>query len=131
MTQSNLPKSDREIREEAVSFDLTPFADEFQAFQQDKAAYDQAKSKWEMRRDRFKQMAGKANQFVLNGVVVATHAISGPFNKAKLARDLPHLYAEFEVDQVVKVFDEAAFAEKYPSLYYGDDFRARSLRFKS
>lgn len=127
---SNLPKSDREIKEEAVSFDLTPFAEEFYAFQNDKADYDRAKSKWESRRDRFKQMAGKANQFVLNGVVVATHAISGPFNKSKLERDLPHLYEEFLVEQTVKVFDEAAFAAKYPSLYYGDDFRARALRFK-
>lgn len=127
---SSLPKSNREIQEEAVSFDLTPFADEFYQFQNDKAEFDKAKSKWESRRDRFKQMAGKANQFVLNGIVVATHAISGPFNKAKLQRDLPHLYEEFLVEQTVKVFDEEAFAEKYPSLYYGDDFRARALRFK-
>jgi hypothetical protein len=119
-----------QFEEPEVMFDLTPFRQEFYEFQNDKLAYEMAKKKWELRRDRFKKMAGNANRFILDGIVVATHAISGAFNKAKLAKELPHIYEEFLVEQTVQVFDEAAFAEKYPMLYNSDDFRARALRFK-
>lgn len=126
----NLPRTPKEIQEETVTFDLTPYAEQFYDMQQDKVKYESYKRIWETRRDRFKTMAGKANQFMLNGVVVATHAISGPFNKSKFAKEQPHIYEQFLVEVTTLVFDEDAFAAAHPNLYYGDDYRARSLRFK-
>ena len=120
----------QEFQETEVVFDVTPFKEEFYSFQNDKAEYESAKSKWEQRKARFKTLAGNANRFVLDGVVVATHAISGAFNSKALERELPHMYEEFLVEQTVQVFDEQAFAKKYPGVYYGPQFRARALRFK-
>lgn len=130
MTASSLPRTAAEIREELVTFDLAPYREEFYSFQEDKVKYESVKRLWEMRRDRFKAMAGRANQFVLDGVVVATHAISGAFNKAKFAKEQPHIYEQFLVKVEVEVFDEEAFAAAHPNLYHGDEYRARSLRFK-
>lgn len=130
MTVSNLPRSPQEIREDLITFDLAPYREEFYSFQEDKVKYEAAKRLWEIRRDRFKAMAGKANQFVLDGIVVATHAISGAFNKAKFAKEQPHIYEQFLVEVTIQVFDEDAFAAAHPNLYYGDDYRARALRFK-
>lgn len=127
---SNLPRTAREIQEEAVTFDLAPYREEFYSFQEDKVKYEAAKKLWEMRRDRFKAMAGRANQFVLDGLVVATHAISGAFNKSKLEREQPHLYEKYLVKVEMEVFDEEAFAKDHPTLYHGDEYRARALRFK-
>ena len=126
----NLPRTPQEIQEETVTFDLTPYADRFYEMQAEKVKFEASKRIWETSRDRFKSMAGKANQFMLNGVVVATHAISGPFNKSKFAKEQPHIYEQFLVEVTTLVFDEDAFAAAHPHLYYGDDYRARSLRFK-
>ena len=130
MTASSLPRTPAEIREELVTFDLAPYREEFYSFQEDKVKYEAAKRLWEIRRDRFKAMAGRANQFVLDGIVVATHAISGAFNKAKFAKDQPHIYEQFLVKVEVEIFDEEGFAAAHAKLYYGVDYRARALRFK-
>lgn len=127
---SNLPRTSAEIQEAAVTFDLSPYREEFYSFQEDKVKYEHAKKLWEIRRDRFKNMAGKANQFVLDNIVVATHAISGAFNKAKFAKEQPHLYDKYLVKVEMEVFDEEAFAKDHPTLYHGDEYRARALRFK-
>lgn len=126
----NLPRTAKEIQEEAVTFDLTPYAERFYEMQNEKVTFEAAKRIWEASRDRFKAMAGNANQFMLNGIVVATHAVSGPFNKSRFAKEQPHIYEQFLVEVTVQVFDEDAFAAAHPNLYNSDEYRARSLRFK-
>lgn len=127
---SVLPRTSKEIQEETVTFDLTPYADRFHEMIKEKIEFEAKKRIWETSRDRFKAMAGRANQFMLNGVAVATHAISGPFNKSKFAKEQPHIYEQFLVEVTVKVFDEESFAAAHPHLYNGDEYRARSLRLK-
>jgi len=127
---SNLPRTSKEIQEAAISFDLTAYKQEFYSFQEDKVRYEAAKKLFEIRRDRFKAMAGNADQFVIDGVVVATHAISGPFNVSRFAKEQPHLYEQFLVPVTQMVFDQDAFEAAHPHLFHGDDYRARSLRFK-
>jgi hypothetical protein len=130
MAINDLPRSAQEIQAEKVQFDLGPFRDNFYEAQNLKIEFESAKKKWELYRDRLKARAGSATELVLDGVVVATHAISGAFNVAKLRKEQPHIHDQYLVDVTVKVFDEEAFAKDHPHLYNGDEFRARALRFK-
>lgn len=127
---TNLPRSPKEIQEEAVSFDLTPYSERFHEMVREKTEFEHRKRVWELSRDRFKAMAGNANQFVLGGLVVATHAISGPFNESRFSREQPAMYEEFLVPVTQMVFDQDAFAARHPNIYWSDQYRARSLRFK-
>lgn len=113
----NLPRTPKEIQEDAVSFDLTPYADRFHEMLKEKADFEARKRVWELSRDRFKNMAGNANQFVLGGLVVATHAISGPFNESRFAKEQPHLYEQFLVPVTQMVFDSDAFSAAHPNIY--------------
>lgn len=126
----NLPRTPKEIQEDAVSFDLGPYADRFHEMLKEKADFEARKRVWELSRDRFKNMAGNANQFMLGGLVVATHAISGPFNESRFSREQPHLYEQFLVPVTQMVFDSDAFGAAHPNIYFSDQYRARSLRFK-
>lgn len=126
----NLPRTPKEIQEDAVSFDLTPYAERFHELLREKAEFEGRKRVWELGRDRFKAMAGNANQFTLGGLVVATHAISGAFNESRFAKENPAMYEEFLVPVTQMVFDQDAFAARHPNIYYSDQYRARSLRFK-
>lgn len=130
MPLNDLPRSSKEILDEKDVFDLTPYRQNFEEAQVFKLEFETAKKKWELYRDRLKAKAGKASQLVIDGIVVATHAISGPFNVSRFAKEQPHLYEQYLVEVTTLVFDEEAFAKVHPSLYEGDDYRARSLRFK-
>lgn len=126
-----LPRSPQEIQAAAKQYDLTPYAENFDELKDLKLAYEFAKKKYELYRDRLKARVGDADELVINGQVVATHAINGAFNQSRFAKEQPHIYEEFLVDVTVKVFDEDAFAATHPALHAGDAYRARSLRFKS
>lgn len=130
MPVGDLPRTTQEMLNDKDVFDLTPFRENFQEAQVLKIEFESAKKKWELYRDRLKARAGKASQLVLDGIVVATHAISGPFNKARFAKEQPHIYEQYLVEVTVLMFDEEAFAKDHPALYEGDEYRSRSLRFK-
>lgn len=130
MSMNNLPRSNREIQAAARQFDLTPFRENFEELKLLKLEMETAKKKYELYRDRLKARVGDADELVLDGQVVATHAISGAFNKAKFAKEQPHLFEQYLVEVPTLVFDEERFAETHPQLHLGDDYRARSLRFK-
>lgn len=130
MTINDLPRSPQEIQAQAKQFDLGPFRDHFYELQNLKIEMETAKKRYELYRDRLKARIDNADELVLDGIVVATHAVSGAFNKAKLQREQPHLYEPYLVTQPTQVFDEERFAADHPNLYSGDAFRARSLRFK-
>lgn len=133
MTSQNLPelpRSPQEIQASSKQFDLSPFRERFYQIQNEKAEYEVAKAKWERSRNRLKASVGQADELVLDGVVVATHAISGGFNAARLRDEQPDIYNDYLVEQTVQVFDEERFAKDHPGLYASDVFRARALRFK-
>lgn len=130
MTTPELPRSPREIQEQNRQFDLNPFRERFYQIQNEKAEYEQAKARWERSRNRLKASVGQADELVLDGVVVATHAISGGFNSAKLRDEQPDIYQDYLVEVTTQVFDEDRFAKDHPGLYASDVYRARALRFK-
>lgn len=130
MPIGDLPRTTQEALDERDQFDLAPFRDNFYEAQRLKIEFEASKKKWELYRDRLKARAGRASQLVLDGIVVATHAISGPFNQSRFAREQPHIYDQYLVEVTTKVFDEEAFAKDHPALYESDEYRARSLRFK-
>lgn len=131
MPIGDLPRAPQELLNDKDVFDLGPFRDNFFEAQELKLNFEQAKARWELYKNRLKARAGKASQLVLDGVVVATNAISGPFNTSKFAKEQPHIYEQYLVEVTTKVFDEERFAKDHPVLYTGDDYRARSLRFKN
>lgn len=130
MPIGNLPRSTREIQAAARQFDLAPYRENFEELKLLKLRMETAKKEYELYRDRLKARVGDADELVLDGQVVATHAISGAFNKAKFAKEQAHLFEQYLVEVPTMVFDEERFAEVHPHLYEGDDYRARSLRFK-
>lgn len=127
---TNLPRTPQEIQNQVTQFNLEPFEEDFDKARQLKQEFEQAKARWELYKNRLKLRADRADELVLRGVVVATNAISGPFNVAKLRDTQPHLYEQYLVKQEVEVFDEDRFAAENPGLHTGDAFRSRSLRFK-
>lgn len=130
MPIGNLPRSTREIQAAARQFDLAPYRENFEELKLLKLRMETAKKEYELYRDRLKARVGDADELILDGQVVATHAISGAFNKAKFAKEQAHLFEQYLVEVPTLVFDEERFAKVHPHLYEGDDYRARSLRFK-
>lgn len=126
----DLPRTPQEIQNQVTQFDLKPFEAQFEEARKLKLEFEQAKARWDLYKNRLKLRADRADELVLDGVVVATNAISGAFNVAKLRDTQPHLYEQYLVKREVEVFDEEKFAEDNPQLYKGDAFRSRSLRFK-
>lgn len=131
MPIGDLPKAPKELLDAKDTFDLGPFRENFEEAKELKLNYEHSKARWELFKNRLKARAGKASQLVLDGVVVATHAISGPFNTSKFAKEQPHIYEQYLVEVTHLVFDEEKFAADHPVLYAGDEYRARSLRFKN
>jgi hypothetical protein len=78
--------------------------------------------------ERFKQLADKHDELVLDGVVVFTNHISGAFSDKWLSGEHPHIHAAYLKDTVVKVFDEEAFKRDHETLWTSG--RSRSLREK-
>lgn len=126
-----LPRSRQEIQAAAKQYDLGPYRENFDELKLLKLEADIAARKYELFRNRLKDRVGDADELVIDGQVVATHAISGAFNQSRFAKEQSHIFQEFLVDRVVQVFDEEAFAATHPALHAGDAYRARSLRFKS
>lgn len=77
---------------------------------------------------RFKALADKYDELVLDGQIVFTNHISGAFSAKWLEAEHPAIHAAYLKDKVVKVFDEEAFKEHQPTLWEGG--RSRSLREK-
>jgi hypothetical protein len=77
---------------------------------------------------RFRELADKHDELVLDGQVVFTNTISGAFSTKWLSTEHPHLHSAYLKDQVVKVFDEEAFKRDHETLWTSG--RARSLREK-
>lgn len=79
--------------------------------------------------ERFKELADKHDELVLDGQVVFTNHISGKFSTKWLATEHPAIHAAYLKDKVVKVFDEEAFKRDQETLWMSG--RSRSLREKN
>lgn len=105
-------------------FDLGPYREhwmEYLRLRQEKSRYDKYHA-------RFKELADKYDELVLDGEVVFTNSISGKFSDKWLSSEHPHIHALYLKDQVVKVFDEESFKNDHPTLWTSG--RSRSLREK-
>lgn len=106
----------------ANQFDLGPYREhwlEYLRLREEKKRYDAY-------HERFKELADKYDELVLDGQVVFTNHISGAFSAKWLSSEHPHLHAAYLKDKVVKVFDKEAFERDHPTLYTAG--RPRSLR---
>lgn len=109
----------------AKQFDLGPYREHWNRMLE----LEDAAKEHKVYRDRFKELAADADEFVLDNEVVASNRVAGAFQATQLKADLPHLYNAYLTDQVVKHFDEAAFKEHNPEMW--NRFRSRSLRKSS
>lgn len=129
MTIDALPPTAQEAVEAAKSFDLADYRENWEELTILKREYDLAKARYELYLKRLKAKAGNADQLVLDGQVVATHAISGAFNVAKFRQEQPARYDAYTKQELVEVFDFEEFAKHHPNVV--NEYRARSLRFKN
>lgn len=130
MTLDSLPRSPQEIQAACKQFDLGPFREHFDELRLLKLEADTAAKRYELYRNRLKARIGQADELILDGQLVATHAISGAFNKSRFEKEQPAIFEDYLVIREVQVFDEERFAKDHPHLYESDAYRARSLRFK-
>lgn len=124
MTTADVQASAFETEPKVKQFHLDDYAEHWARMQELK---DLA-AEYEVYKNRFKELAGDADELVLNGEVVATNTVSGKFQPSQLARELPHIHAAYMKDKVVRVFDEEAFKAHQPFMW--GQYRSRSLRHK-
>lgn len=126
---TTLPPTGAEIATAARQFDLIEYRENWEELRLLKENYDLAKRQYERYLGRLKAKIGNADELVLNGQVVATHAISGAFNESKFRDEQGALYQAYVKPRLIDAFDADEFREHNPGLY--EQYRSRSLRFKA
>jgi hypothetical protein len=111
-----------EVPPKVKQFDLGPYREHWVKM----LDLEEAAKEHKAYKERFKELAADADEFVLDGEVVASNRIAGAFQPSQLKADLPHMYNAYLKDKVVKEFDEPTFKEHNPEMW--NRFRSRSLR---
>lgn len=125
-----LPKSTKEIEKEEVTFDITgSLAEHWEHLESLRLKKIELDKEFEAYKGRFKEIfeAAGADRITLNGKQVATHAVSGALNEARLKREAPHVWRAYSVEVTERKLDKKALAETDPQTY--ENFRSRSLLF--
>src|SRR5690349_21651116 len=103
-------------------FDLGPYREHWARYLE----LRELKREHDVYHERFRELADRYDELVLDGKVVFTNSISGAFSEKWLKGENPALHAAYTRDKVVKVFDKEAFERDHPTLYTSG--RSRSLR---
>jgi hypothetical protein len=107
---------------QASQFDLGPYREHWDRYLE---LRQQAKE-FEVYHARFRELADRYDELVLDGKVVFTNHISGAFSEKWLKSEHPALHAAYTREKVVRVLDKEAFERDHPTLYTSG--RSRALR---
>lgn len=127
---AELPKSAQELAKEEVTFDISgTLAEHWERLEELRLRKIELDKEFEAYKGRFKEIfeAAGADRITLNGKQVATHAVSGALNEARLKREAPHIWRAYSVEVTERKLDRKALQETDPQTY--ENFRSRSLLF--
>lgn len=125
---AQLPRTGKEVRRAAQQFDISRHRNSWNEMVDIKRRIAELENEYAVYAERFKALIGEADEIVLDGEIVATHAVSSKFKTREFRNNYPDLAEEFTVQRLVETIDEEALREKHPWLFQAS--RSRSLRFK-
>lgn len=129
LVANGLPETPEERSIEARTFELKgEYARYWEEYEEIKRLADEYSKKLESWKARWKQIFGDRDIITLDGVEVATNAVSGPFKVAQFRKEHPAIYQAYLVKKTQDVFDEEMFKAHNPQLW--NDFRSTSIRHK-
>ena len=127
---AELPKSAQELAKEEVTFDITgSLAEHWEHLEALRLKKIDLDKEFDAYKGRFKQIfeAANADRITLNGKQVATHAVSGALNEARLKKEAPHVWRAYSEEYTERKLNKKALQETDPQTY--ESFRSRSLLF--
>lgn len=127
-TRKRFDVADPRNKPDRKRFDLEPVGMTYEEYLLRRARRMEDEKWMELFREGIRKQSGDAEEFFLNGTLVATCYIDGKFKQREFEEANPHIVEHYTDYVTEKKFNVERFKEENPEIY--EQYRATSFRIK-